>query len=897
MTDAIGTSQVSPLSADIHLLGDLLGEIIREQHGAEALALVERVRASAKDRRTHPPDSADAENATESLYTLIEELDLPSKRILIKAFSNYFQLINIAEDLQRIRVLRQREAEGYVAESIEVALRALRDAGLTGEQVRALIEKVHVRLVLTAHPSEAKRKEVLIKLRRVADVMLARDRQTLLPREAKHLLDALEEEIEELWQTRPTRAERTTVADEVDFGLYFVTNGIMDAAIGVYHELQDALSFYYPDEDWSDLPVFLRYASWIGGDRDGNPNVTADVTLDTLQTQRQSARTRYLRDLLTLREHLTESVDEIGVSPALTEAVRDYTGTAYRGEFYRQRLSLIYDRLNTDRYRTSEELLADLTQLQDSLRANRGRHVAYGELSDLILKIRIFGLHLLPLDIREDSQRHANALDEMFSAYGDGNGYLKLPEIEKQALLTHEIRSARPFFPPEPNFSLPTNEVIRTWRMIATAHRQYGPRVIDAVIASMTQAPSDILTMLMFATEVGIENDVDIVPLFETIDDLRRARDILGTVFANPEYQKHLQAREMRQQVMIGYSDSNKDGGYLASNWGLFEAQHTLSEFCTACGVTLELFHGRGGSIGRGGGPTNQAILSQPPASLNGRIKMTEQGEVIAYRYNNPDIARRHLHHVINAVLVVLGAPPKVEVKSTWRAAMDTLSETGRIAYRRFVYETPGFLDYWEHATPIGELSNLPMSSRPARRRQGGFAGMRAIPWVFSWMQSRAIIPSWYGVGTAVDAFCGAEPNGLALLQEMFESWTFFRALIENVQLDLAKADMGIAALYASLVHDQGLRDTIFNGMRAEHALACRMIEKITGQTELLSNSPIMKRSIERRNPYVDPLNFIQVALLRELRSLPPDSPDYAAVLDAVLFTVNGIAAGMKTTG
>jgi phosphoenolpyruvate carboxylase len=535
--------------------------------------------------------------------------------------------------------------------------------------------------------------------------------------------------------------------------------------------------------------------------------------------------------------------------------------------------------------------------MDESLRQNRGEHVANGMLRRLIQKVRIFGLHLLPMDIREDAQRHATALDEIFRSYGQCENYIKLSETEKQDLLTREIASPRPFFPAEPSFSDTTNQVIATWRMIASAHRKYGTEVIDTVIASMSQAPSDTLAMLMLASEVGIHNDVDLVPLFETIDDLHHARETLTTLFANPEYKKHLAARGMRQQVMIGYSDSNKDGGYLASNWGLYTAQQTLSTLCKEQGVLLELFHGRGGSIGRGGGPANKAILSQPPSSMQGRIKMTEQGEVIAYRYSNPEIARRHLQQVMNAVLLATGTPKDPEIRPEWRAAMDFVSETGRVAYRTFVYETPGFLEYWQQATPIDELSSLPIGSRPAKRRKAGFSGLRAIPWVFSWIQSRAIIPSWYGVGHAFETFIQREKNGLQILKDMYRQWSFFKALIENVQLDVAKADMGITQLYASLVKDEKLREKVFEQMKTEHERTYRMICQITDQKELLSAAPIMQRSIERRNPYVDPLNFIQVALLRELRSTEPDSPEHEGLLSAVLSTINGIAAGMKTTG
>jgi phosphoenolpyruvate carboxylase len=899
VTSELSTEPLSALSADIRQLGNLLGEIIREQHGDEALALVERIRAIAKNRRKSESDPDYDPQATAALMAEIEGLDLESKRILIKAFSNYFQLINIAEDMQRIRVLRQREMNGTLGESIDAAIKTLRDTGLDAAAVRALLDKLCVRLVLTAHPSEAKRREVLVKLRQITQTMSIRDRQTVLPREKRALDEALAEEIEELWQTRPTRAQRTTVADEVGHGLYFLTTTIMDVVVDLYTDLQYSLEKYYPEGDWRDLPIVLRYASWIGGDRDGNPNVTSDVSMETLDTMQRAARQAYLNEIAFLREHLTQSANEVSISPELVESVSRVGAPPARNadEIYRRKMDLIWGHLNADGYKTTEEFLNDLLMIDQSLRQHRGLHVANGTLHRLIQKVRVFGLHLLPLDIREDAQRHAAALDELFRYYGQCDSYIALPEEEKQALLTHEIASPRPFFPAEPAFSETANQVIETWRMIASAHRKYGKAVIDTVIASMSQAPSDVLAMLMLASEVGIQNDVDLVPLFETIDDLHRAPAILLTLFDNPEYQKHLAARGMRQQVMIGYSDSNKDGGYIASNWGLYTAQQSIARLCKNKGIALELFHGRGGSIGRGGGPANRAILSQPASSIDGRIKMTEQGEVIAYRYGNPDIARRHLHQVMHAVLLATGAPPETEVRPEWWAAMDALSETGRVAYRAFVYEQPGFLDYWQQATPIDELANLSISSRPARRRKGGFAGLRAIPWVFSWVQSRAIIPSWYGVGQALEQFCQHSPDGLKLLKEMYVQWPFFNALVENVQLDLAKADMGIAELYASLVKDEELRERVLKQMKAEHARACKLICQITDQKELLSNSPIMQRSIERRNPYVDPLNFIQVALLRELRQLEPDTPAYKQILAAVLFTINGIAAGMKTTG
>ncbi len=886
------TDLTSALSADIKLLAGLLGVVIREQHGDDAFELVEQVRNNAKGRRRG--DQA----AEAALRTTIDGLDVKSLRVLTKAFSNYFQLINIAEDQQRIRVLRSREAKAVLPESIDGAIANLRAAGVDAGQMRALLDKLRVRLVVTAHPSEAKRKEVLIKLRQIAQMIAHKDEQRLLlPRELREMETTLTEEIEELWQTRPTRAARPKVEDEVDFGLYFITSVIMDVTLDIYDDLRAVLEQHYPDADWSQLPPVLQFASWIGGDRDGNPNVTADVTLQTLSTLRAAARQVYVTEIAFLRDHLTQSTDEIGVSAELLERVQEgaYPQEA-PDEVYRLMMGLIWAKLTTDEYATHKELLADLQIVSDSLKANQGEFVADGTLRRLMEKVRLFGLHLVPLDIREDARLHRSTVAELLRFYGQAEYYDDLPEDDKQALLTHEITSPRPFFPVEPNFSETTNRVIATWRMVARAHRKYGSSVIDSVIASMSTAPSDVLTMLLFAHEVGVQDDVDIVPLFETIDDLIAAPEVMTTLFKNSEYAKHLAIRGMRQQIMLGYSDSNKDGGYLSSNWNLYAAQQALAKICVEHGVKLELFHGRGGSIGRGGGPTNRAILAQPPNAFQGPIKITEQGEVIAYRYGNEAIARRHLQQVINAGLTALGAPAQVEIQPEWRAAMDTISKVGEETYREFVYETPGFLDYWNQGTPINELARLPIGSRPAKRSKGGFESIRAIPWMFSWMQSRAIIPSWYGVGTGLASYAD-QADGLKTLQQMYHEWPFFKALVENVELDIAKADMGIAGLYAMLVTDEATRDQIFWKMETEHEHARKYICRIMEQDDLLDHIPFMQLSIERRNPYVDPLNYIQVTLLRRLRELSPGDSNADELLDAVLASINGIAAGMKTTG
>ncbi len=880
------------LSADIKLLGSLLGTIIREQNGSDALELVERVRKLAKARRGGDAD------AHGELISLIDALDDKQLRVLTKAFSNYFQLINIAEDLQRIRVLREREAAGDLSESVDEALRELKAKGVTAAEVRDMLQNMEVRLVLTAHPSEAKRKEILIKLRQIALLMRDRDRYELLPREQSILVDKLAERIEEMWHTRPVRATKATVTDEVNFGLYFLTNVIMDGVADIYEELLRCLNHHYPDENWDDIPSPLRFASWVGGDRDGNPNVTADVTLETIETLRRASQQVYLRDLELLRETLTQAEDEM---PGVTNHLPHYDDLAereaaelYPGEVYRQQMALIYDRIATNHYHTSKELLRDLEPVVESLRKSGGARAVRGRLGRLLLRVRLFGIHLVPLEIREDASRHTTALEELFRLYGLAYDYPNLPEEEKQRLLTRELQNERPLFPEKPHFSAITNEAIATWRMIATAHATYGTSCIDTVIASMSKEPSDVLTMLLLAREVGIEKDIDIVPLFETVDDLINAPETMRTLFANREYWAYLEGRGKVQQIMLGYSDSNKDGGYLAANWSLYKAQSALSAVCKEHGVRVELFHGRGGSIGRGGGPTNRAILSAPPGSLHGRIKLTEQGEVIGFRYSNPEIAHRHFNQVLHAVLVATADVDSQPIPDEWLNVMEALAAAGRAAYRDLVYESDGFLDYWQQTTPISELGRLQISSRPAKRSKGGFAAMRAIPWVFSWMQSRAIIPSWYGVGTAL-ASATKDTNTLETLQAMYVRWRFFRTLMHNLQLDLVKADMGIAAQYATLADDDVAH--FYKRVQAEHTLASAQVTIVSQQEVLLQSAPVLQTSIDRRNPYVDPLNFMQVKLLRDLRQLEPGTPEYSAKLRSVLATINGIAAGMKTTG
>ena len=877
----------SPLSEDIHLLGDLLGQVLSEQHGRESFELEERVRKGAIARREGDPDAA------EQVVEEISNADLEAKRVLIKAFSNYFQLVNIAEDQQRIRVLRDREARGELGESIPAALDELQEAGWGPDQVREAIEDLSIGLVLTAHPTEAKRKEMLIKLRTVADLIDRRERVSLVPREVDFLESRLLQRIEELWQTRPTRSMAPSVMDEVEFGLYFLTSVIMDVTVELYAELRRELSQRFPAEDWSDLPVFVEFASWIGGDRDGNPEVTPEVTIETVERMRAAARRIYRRDLESLRDALTQSTGEIGFSEAILAAIadRDDLQRKHPDQPYRQFISLMLERLERDDFHDGDELLEELDMIRKSLLDHRGVHSAEGELWRLIQKVRAFGLNLAPLDIRDDARRITPALREI----------LKGPEKEER-LVVDDLEAALErqdtWDLEEREFSESANEVLAIWQLVADLIERYGEESVASVIGSMTRNVEDVLALLIFARAFGVERHVDLVPLFETIADLEASPEVMGRLFEIDAFRTQVRTRGDRQQIMIGYSDSDKDGGYLASNWSLHKAMEQLAEVCGEYGITIELFHGRGGSIGRGGGPTNRAIFSQPRAATEGgKIRMTEQGEVIAYRYANASIARRHLHQVFHAALLSSTLPRSRSIDRAWRDAMEDLSQRGQRAYRDLVFDTQDFIDYWQESTPFPELTELQIGSRPAKRKEGGFEEVRAIPWVFSWMQCRVILPSWYGIGTAVTGYLSERERGLDELREMYAGWPFFRQVIENAELDLAKVEMEIAERYLPLVSDPERGRELFDRLRDEFDRSRRGVLRITGREQLLDRQPVIQRSIERRNPYVDPLNFIQVDLLRQLRTMDPEDPDHGTTLEATLATIKGIAAGMKTTG
>jgi phosphoenolpyruvate carboxylase len=911
-----------PLSEQIHLLGDLLGQTIVEQEGPALYDLVESVRALAKAHR-----GGDAA-AGERLLELVLTLPLADARGVVKAFASYFQLVNLAEEQERVRVLHRREQEAQdsgvpMAETMRSALIELRDQGFQPAELQALLGRLLVMPVFTAHPTEAKRRTLLTKLGRVAETLHAFDFHSPTPDEARAAILSLREEIVSLWQTDDTRTYRPNVLDEVRNGLYYFESTLFDLAPEIERRLGDALADAYPGATF-EIPPFLKFGSWIGGDRDGNPFVTPAVTEETLREHQALALRLYRRGLERLHGHLSTAARQGVDEELLTSIERDAavfpeearrSAERYGQQPYRQKMAFVYRKLGATMdasqrpwradhrpkagtYASAAEFLADLLLVQESLRHHGGHRLAEGRLGTLIRQARMFGFHLATLDLRQHAVRHTSALGEVFARYDLAQSYADLPEEARTEILTREILAGRPLTPNRLDFTDATNETLHLFRLTRRAHERVGPAAIETYIVSMTKGPSDLLAVLLMARDAGVSDGLDVVPLFETVADLHAAPDTLERLFTNPAYARHLAARGGRQTVMIGYSDSNKDGGYLTATWELHLAQRSIASVCQHHGVGLTLFHGRGGSVGRGGGPTNRAILAQPPESVGGRLRLTEQGETITNRYANPRLARRHIEQLVHAVLLTSGKRP---IKSpsrggVWEQTLQELSPLAERAYRSLVYETPALGRYLRTATPLDQIERLNIGSRPARRGDTGeVSELRAIPWVFAWTQSRVTLPGWYGFGSAVEAWAGDDASRFEVLATMYREWPFFRTMLDNSQVSMRKADMLIAGVYASLAEPAD-REAVFSRIHEEFARTEAAICRLTGQHDLLDDAPWLQHSIRVRNPYIDPMNYIQVALLRRLRSghAPAETDE---LRDAVLLSVNGIAAGLRNTG
>jgi len=894
---------------------------------------VEQIRKLAKARRANGNPDLELE-----LSDLVNLLPIDDMERVARAFTIYFDLVNLAEEHHRIRVLREREREAHpeqlLDESIMAAVAELHRLGVDEPGMAKILANLNIELVFTAHPTQVKRRSIFSKLRRIARSLYDIEIRDLLQSERETLLDAIRAEITALWVTERGRTTKPTVPDEVRTGLYYFNNTLWEVIPQVYRSLARALSTYYPGLS---LPAsFLTFGSWIGGDRDGNPFVTAKITAQTLQLHRRLAAERHEVVARPLSRMLSISNRLVEISPKLLATLEayepgssshlSYLSQRYPHETYRLLAVMLRDQLadaarddviaqlgehppdTLPILRTREDLLKPLKLMDSSLRDSGLKSIADANLHAFYHQASTFGMHVARLDIRQYSEYNLAVLDELFRKLGYTDHYAQLDSANRTELLTRLLSEWPPDLNQLSDLSPEATETLRLFRLMRRTVEIYGPEALGPYIVSMTRGPDDILAVLLLARWVGLcmrvdgsqQEGISIVPLFETRADLRTAAYVMDQLFKHPAYSQHLKQWDNKQVIMIGYSDSNKDAGYITAKWELYQAQEALAQCCQSCGVHLTLFHGRGGTIARGGGPTNRAILAQPPGSVDGQIRITEQGEVIDERYGHPAIARRHLEQVIHAMLMTSapGHTEQITPRPQWRSAMDELAATGYNAYRSLVYETPELLEYWQQATPINEISQLEIGSRPASRGNSQEINtLRAIPWGFSWMQSRHALPGWYGLGTAIESYA-THPEQFTLLQEMYQQWPFFQNNIDNAQVAMGKADMGIARLYANLVEDERVRELIFGFILDEFQRTRQAILKITQQKEILDNEPVLQRSIRLRNPYVDPLNFIQVSLLRKLRALPdPDGDDAQPIWEGVVLTINGIAAGLKNTG
>jgi phosphoenolpyruvate carboxylase len=904
----------APLFADIRLLGRLLGDVIRDQEGEAVFNLVERIRQLSI--RLHRNEDAEAQRELEGL---LNNLSREHTNLVVRAFSYFSHLANIAEDQHRIRRGRAHALAGSAARPgsyIHAAARAA-ELGIGKDSLADFFARADIAPVLTAHPTEVQRKSILDRSWQIARLLDARDRAPLTPDELANNEESLRRAVLILWQTRMLREVKLSVMDEVNNALSYYDTTFLRELPRLHNSIEDLLD--------APLPAFLRPGSWIGGDRDGNPFVTADILKSALNAQSRKAFVYYLEQVHLLGGELSSSDLLITISPELRAlATASPDRNPHRDdEPYRRAIAGVYARLaatareldhmealrhavaDAPPYADCAEFAAELDIIDHSLKSNGAALMARGRLRRLRRALALFGFHLAPLDLRQNSDVHARVVHELFEAARPGTEYEKRSEAGRIALLLAELATPRLLASPYWTYSEETTAELAIFHAARDMHQLYGKAAIQNVIISKNEGVSDILEVALLLKEVGLlrpregELDVNIVPLFETIGDLERCGAVMDHLFALPAYRRLIDQRGGLQEVMLGYSDSNKDGGFLMSNWSLYRAEITLVEVFRKHHLRLRLFHGRGGTVGRGGGPSYEAILAQPAGAVQGAIRITEQGEVIASKYANPELGRRNLEVLVAATLEATLLPQAYDdPQPDCLAAMAELAESAFSAYRALVYETPDFERYFWESTVISEISQLNIGSRPAsRKKTTAIEDLRAIPWVFSWSQCRLMLPGWYGFGSAYNAYQEKRGGkGLPLLQRMVREWGFFRTLLANMDMLLAKTDIAIAERYAGLVQDVELRETIFLRIRQELQATIAALLAITGQSVLLEDNPLLKRSLRNRYPYLDPLNHLQVELLRRYRSGPPWSDD-KRVRSGIHLTINGVATGLRNSG
>ncbi len=910
--DAKGLGLSESLDADIRRLDSALGRMLEEQEGPAMVELARTLLAEGVD-----PESVEERHP--------ELKDPRVLRAVARAFTVLFQLLNVAEQKEIVRVNRERRSHGN-NESIEEAIATLKAQGKTAGEVEGILRSLFICPTLTAHPTEARRRAVLDKLLQVALAMTeSEDAPNLrFPLDAGwRIEDRIHRAMTELWQTDEMRATSLTVREEVRNALYFFERTILEVVPWLYEDLERALRRHYPEI--TDIPAFIAYRSWVGGDRDGNPNVTADETWNTLLDHRELILRHHLHSISDLRRELTQSGKLAPVSDELEASLqRDLAEVRLPGNRMRRyaqeryvlkllvwetRLQKLIDEVDAIRGGeegaclrwSADDLLADLRMISESLVENKAACVAEaGSLPRLMRRVEVFGFHLATLDVRQHSEEHAKTVSELLRAGGVTDDYETLDEEARVSLLEQEIRNPRPLVSADFPLSDQARRILDVFSIVRKARQRLAPKAVEAYIISMTHGASDLLEVILMAKESGlvsvrngeVQGDIDIVPLFETIDDLRDCGPLMVSLYANVVYGGYLKGRP-HQEVMLGYSDSSKDGGYLAANWSLYQAQRSLAEVSEQAGVKLRLFHGRGGTVGRGGGRANRAILSQPAGSFKGEIRFTEQGEVISFRYALRPIAHRHLEQIVNASILAAAAKPAPAPKE-FDEAMDVMAEASRRTYRRTVHEDPEFWSFYTQATPVEYISYLTIASRPVFRPGKALQGidqLRAIPWNFAWVQSRHVLVGWYGLGEGLAAL-----NDQALLVRMSRDWPFFQTVVENAQLELARAHLPTSRLYASRVVPGSLGDRLQQTIEQDYERSVEAVLRLTGQSQLLEHSKVVRKTIELRNPMVVPLNRMQITIMNRWETLDEEAQS-GPWREAVLQTLAGIAAGMQSTG
>jgi len=910
------------ISRDIHLLGDMLGQTIIEQEGEGIFELEEKLRSLTKRARASKRPRA----LQKKTIDLVWKMTYEECRAIIHSFSTYFQLVNLVEDHHRVMVLKEREARSdpdgkrRIAESAYDLALTLKDNGLTFDEALEFFRELRIELVFTAHPNEARRRTILEKSFHISTLLSSLETDSgMTPHDRSSALLELHAHIEGLWQTDEVRSRDLTVMDEVKIGLYYMKEVVFPMIPVMYSRFEDAMQRAYGRS--VRLPSFVFYGTWRGSDRDGNPNVTPELTLEAAGLMRRSIVELFDGKLFDLTEKLSESLHVTSFSKSLLDSIETeklampevWSGIREANEFepYRAKLTFMHNRLmNTlggsiPRYQKASEFLSDVQMIYDSLNGNKSTAVADAFVLPFLRQVETFGFEFASMDVRQHSSKHEKIVSEILEQNSVPN-YSRMEEPEKTRLLTSLINGEKQTTVPTEWKDREAGQHFEVFRTIKEIHENYSERMVGTYIVSMCGAGSDLLEILFLMKLTGLadnqNSELNIVPLFETIEDLRSCDSIMDGLIANEAYGRQIHLRGNRQEIMLGYSDSTKDGGYITSRWELHKAETNLSRLFSKRNIFLKFFHGRGGSVSRGGEPTIDAIRSEPAEAYSGRIKITEQGEVIPSNYSTVGLAVRHIEQItFGMALAMLDKKRKnpSPQDTKWSDYMEELSQKNLEKFRAFIYEAPEFRDYFEKATPIRELALLKIGSRPVSRSGTiEIEDVRAIPWVFSWTQNRHLLPGWYPAGNVLDSFRRKRRTGVEILRQMYDGWFFFKTVIDNLQMIVIKADMMIAALYSQLEDDPEIRGKIFDEIRSEFELTEKTILEITRQKHLLEKNTVLRHSIEVRNPYIDPMNYVQVRLLREKRRAdgkPIEIEDI--ILDGVKLSIVGISAGMKNTG